>query len=190
MGGAGAGQRGTIRAWGQGEPTGACGRLLIQTPAPCDHSRHPGPRVFADDARGWQCPFAEKWRKDFRGLQEGYGSQVWASRGAQCPRSQASSRGEAKDSALLSSRDAGLLDDSLYCISAWNDQGYEHTAEDPAVLCRVETMPGLGWALRTRHPRPWDSPGKNTGPATTGTLTLEARNVFARCAKDKGEPRP
>ena len=24
-------------------------------------------------------------------------------------------------------------------------------------------------------------------PATTGTLTLEARNVFARCAKDKGE---
>ena len=39
-------------------------------------------------------------------------------------------------------------DDSLYCISAWNDQGYEHTAEDPAVLCRVETMPGLGWALR------------------------------------------
>ena len=39
-------------------------------------------------------------------------------------------------------------DDSLYCISAWNDQGCEHTAEDPAVLYRVETMPGLGWVLR------------------------------------------
>nr|XP_020142061.1 LOW QUALITY PROTEIN: protein O-linked-mannose beta-1,2-N-acetylglucosaminyltransferase 1-like [Microcebus murinus] len=39
-------------------------------------------------------------------------------------------------------------DGSLYCISAWNDQGYEHTAEDPALLYRVETMPGLGWVLR------------------------------------------
>ncbi|XP_010225969.1 PREDICTED: protein O-linked-mannose beta-1,2-N-acetylglucosaminyltransferase 1 [Tinamus guttatus] len=39
-------------------------------------------------------------------------------------------------------------DESLYCISAWNDQGYEHTAEDPSLLYRVETMPGLGWVLR------------------------------------------
>lgn len=39
-------------------------------------------------------------------------------------------------------------DDSLYCISAWNDQGYEHTAEDPSLLYRVETMPGLGWMLK------------------------------------------
>ncbi|KAJ7986264.1 hypothetical protein DPEC_G00338140 [Dallia pectoralis] len=39
-------------------------------------------------------------------------------------------------------------DDSLYCISAWNDQGYEHTAEDPAMLYRVESMPGLGWVLK------------------------------------------
>lgn len=39
-------------------------------------------------------------------------------------------------------------DSSVYCISAWNDQGYEHTAEDPALLYRVETMPGLGWVLR------------------------------------------
>uniref|UniRef100_A0A8C8RC34 Protein O-linked-mannose beta-1,2-N-acetylglucosaminyltransferase n=1 Tax=Pelusios castaneus TaxID=367368 RepID=A0A8C8RC34_9SAUR len=38
-------------------------------------------------------------------------------------------------------------DDSLYCLSAWNDQGYEHTAEDPSLLYRVETMPGLGWVL-------------------------------------------
>ena len=59
-------------------------------------------------------------------------------------------------------------DDSLYCISAWNDQGYEHTAEDPSLLYRVETMPGLGWMLKrdfykeeleTRWPTPeklWD----------------------------------
>ncbi|XP_047230715.1 protein O-linked-mannose beta-1,2-N-acetylglucosaminyltransferase 1 [Girardinichthys multiradiatus] len=39
-------------------------------------------------------------------------------------------------------------DDSLYCISAWNDQGYEHTAEDPGLLYRVESMPGLGWVLK------------------------------------------
>uniref|UniRef100_A0A665W0N7 Protein O-linked-mannose beta-1,2-N-acetylglucosaminyltransferase n=1 Tax=Echeneis naucrates TaxID=173247 RepID=A0A665W0N7_ECHNA len=39
-------------------------------------------------------------------------------------------------------------DDSFYCISAWNDQGYEHTAEDPALLYRVESMPGLGWVLK------------------------------------------
>ncbi|XP_026121001.1 protein O-linked-mannose beta-1,2-N-acetylglucosaminyltransferase 1-like [Carassius auratus] len=39
-------------------------------------------------------------------------------------------------------------DDSLYCISAWNDQGYEHTAEDPSLLYRVESMPGLGWVLK------------------------------------------
>ncbi|KAM7436464.1 hypothetical protein ABFA07_013729 [Porites harrisoni] len=38
-------------------------------------------------------------------------------------------------------------DESLYCISAWNDQGYAHTAKDPAMMYRVETMPGLGWVL-------------------------------------------
>ncbi|KAF7711838.1 protein O-linked-mannose beta-1,2-N-acetylglucosaminyltransferase 1 [Silurus meridionalis] len=39
-------------------------------------------------------------------------------------------------------------DESIYCISAWNDQGYEHTAEDPSLLYRVESMPGLGWVLK------------------------------------------
>uniref|UniRef100_A0AAY5E8Y6 Protein O-linked-mannose beta-1,2-N-acetylglucosaminyltransferase n=1 Tax=Electrophorus electricus TaxID=8005 RepID=A0AAY5E8Y6_ELEEL len=39
-------------------------------------------------------------------------------------------------------------DETLYCISAWNDQGYEHTAEDPSLLYRVESMPGLGWVLK------------------------------------------
>ncbi|CAG2114436.1 unnamed protein product, partial [Medioppia subpectinata] len=41
-------------------------------------------------------------------------------------------------------------DESIYCISAWNDQGYEHTSADPSLLYRVETMPGLGWLLSRR----------------------------------------
>ncbi len=36
-------------------------------------------------------------------------------------------------------------DPSIYCISAWNDQGYAHSCQDPSLLYRVETMPGLGW---------------------------------------------
>lgn len=45
-------------------------------------------------------------------------------------------------------------DPSLYCVSAWNDQGYEHTALDPKLVYRVETMPGLGWLLeRTLYKR-------------------------------------
>lgn len=39
-------------------------------------------------------------------------------------------------------------DPTVYCVSAWNDQGYEHTSTDPALLYRVETMPGLGWILK------------------------------------------
>ncbi|PNF19796.1 hypothetical protein B7P43_G14308, partial [Cryptotermes secundus] len=39
-------------------------------------------------------------------------------------------------------------DKTLYCISTWNDQGYEHTSSDPSLLYRVETMPGLGWILK------------------------------------------
>ena len=41
-------------------------------------------------------------------------------------------------------------DDSLYCISAWNDQGYDNTCDDPAKLYRIETMPGLGWLLKRK----------------------------------------
>ena len=36
-------------------------------------------------------------------------------------------------------------DKTIYCISAWNDQGYQHSVHDPSLLYRVETMPGLGW---------------------------------------------
>ncbi|XP_019644271.1 PREDICTED: protein O-linked-mannose beta-1,2-N-acetylglucosaminyltransferase 1-like [Branchiostoma belcheri] len=39
-------------------------------------------------------------------------------------------------------------DPTVYCVSAWNDQGYEHSCGDPALMYRVETMPGLGWILK------------------------------------------
>jgi len=38
-------------------------------------------------------------------------------------------------------------DETVYCISAWNDQGYDYTVYDPAMTYRIETMPGLGWVL-------------------------------------------
>ena len=38
-------------------------------------------------------------------------------------------------------------DPSIYCISAWNDQGYHHSCLDPEKLYRVESFPGLGWLL-------------------------------------------
>ena len=41
-------------------------------------------------------------------------------------------------------------DPSVYCISAWNDQGYRHSTSDEHLLYRVETMPGLGWMLTAR----------------------------------------
>lgn len=41
-------------------------------------------------------------------------------------------------------------DESLLCISAWNDQAYEHTSSDSSLLYRVETMPGLGWMMRRK----------------------------------------
>jgi len=56
-------------------------------------------------------------------------------------------------------------DSSIYCISAWNDQGYEHTSGDPSKIYRVETMPGLGWILKRSlykdelEPR-WPAPDK------------------------------
>lgn len=39
-------------------------------------------------------------------------------------------------------------DKSLFCVSAWNDQGYIHTTGHRSMLTRVQTMPGLGWVLR------------------------------------------
>ena len=56
----------------------------------------------------------------------------------------------AVDSFSFLSQSIQLLeeDDGLYWISHWNDQGCEHTAEDPALLYHIETMPRLGWVLR------------------------------------------
>ena len=47
---------------------------------------------------------------------------------------------------------AYLLDEdaSLYCISAWNDHGYQHSSANASLLYRVETMPGLGWMMTSR----------------------------------------
>jgi hypothetical protein len=44
---------------------------------------------------------------------------------------------------------AHLLDEdpTLYCVSAWNDHGYQHSAVNATLLYRVDTMPGLGWML-------------------------------------------
>ncbi|KAL3870054.1 hypothetical protein ACJMK2_042671 [Sinanodonta woodiana] len=56
-------------------------------------------------------------------------------------------------------------DKSLYCISAWNDQGYEHSSQDPSLLYRIETMSGLGWMLsrnlyKEELESQWPSPDK------------------------------
>ncbi|KAF1741294.1 hypothetical protein MXB_457 [Myxobolus squamalis] len=39
-------------------------------------------------------------------------------------------------------------DKTVFCISAWNDQGYTHTTGHQSMLYRVQTMPGLGWVLK------------------------------------------
>ena len=39
-------------------------------------------------------------------------------------------------------------DESVYCISAWNDNSYNNTCKDPTMAYRVESMPGLGWVLK------------------------------------------
>ena len=38
------------------------------------------------------------------------------------------------------------MDDSVYCISAWNDHGMTHAVGSGNIFNRVEGMPGLGWA--------------------------------------------
>ena len=56
-------------------------------------------------------------------------------------------------------------------------QGYEHTAEDPALLYRVETMPGLGWVLRKSlykeelEPK-WPTPEKVPWQGRVGRLGI------------------
>ena len=38
-----------------------------------------------------------------------------------------------------------MNDSSIYCISTWNDQGFQHAVHDPLLLYRIGFMPGLGW---------------------------------------------
>ena len=38
-------------------------------------------------------------------------------------------------------------DPSIWCVSAWNDQGFPHTAHDPARMQRTDYFPGLGWMI-------------------------------------------
>lgn len=55
----------------------------------------------------------------------------------------------ARDALIYFNQTLPLLesDSSLYCVSAWNDQGYEHSAGNKSLLYRIETMPGLGWMM-------------------------------------------
>lgn len=41
-------------------------------------------------------------------------------------------------------------DESVFCISAWNDLGYKHSSNDSSLLYRVELFPGLGWILKRK----------------------------------------
>ena len=53
------------------------------------------------------------------------------------------------DALLLFWSSAWLLreDPSLWCVSAWHDQGFPHTAADPRLLTRTDYFPGLGWMI-------------------------------------------
>ena len=42
---------------------------------------------------------------------------------------------------------AWQADRSLWCVSAWNDQGFPHTTADPKRLQRTDYFPGLGWMI-------------------------------------------
>lgn len=41
------------------------------------------------------------------------------------------------------------VDHSLWCVSAWNDNGFKETARNENRLFRTGYFPGLGWMLRS-----------------------------------------
>jgi alpha-1,3-mannosyl-glycoprotein beta-1,2-N-acetylglucosaminyltransferase len=41
-------------------------------------------------------------------------------------------------------------DNSIYCISAWNDHGQSGRIKDNTALYRTDVMPGLGWYLNAK----------------------------------------
>lgn len=45
------------------------------------------------------------------------------------------------------------LDDTLFCISAWNDNGKQHLSRNLSQLHRTDIFPGLGWMIRRQF---WD----------------------------------
>merc|ERR1711920_1001939 len=38
-------------------------------------------------------------------------------------------------------------DPDLFCVSAWNDNGYESLVSDPKDVFRTDVFPGLGWMV-------------------------------------------
>mmetsp|Transcript_13347 Transcript_13347/g.43619 ORF Transcript_13347/g.43619 Transcript_13347/m.43619 type:complete len:609 (+) Transcript_13347:29-1855(+) len=58
-------------------------------------------------------------------------------------------------------------DPSLWCVSAWNDQGYPHVVSDPSSLGRTDFFPGLGWMITGRLWRE-ELAGKWPAKASTG----------------------
>jgi hypothetical protein len=58
-------------------------------------------------------------------------------------------------------------DSSLWCVSAWNDQGYPHVAPNASALGRTDFFPGLGWMITGRLWRE-ELAGKWPEKATTG----------------------
>ena len=57
-------------------------------------------------------------------------------------------------------------DPTLWCVSAWNDQGFPHTAQDAGRLLRTDYFPGLGWMVASPT---WEElRGKWPAAPTTG----------------------
>lgn len=56
-------------------------------------------------------------------------------------------------------------DDSLWCVSAWNDNGKTGLIDEnaPELLYRSDFFPGLGWMLSKKL---WDEIGKEYTNAT------------------------
>jgi alpha-1,3-mannosyl-glycoprotein beta-1,2-N-acetylglucosaminyltransferase len=44
-------------------------------------------------------------------------------------------------------------DSSIWCISSWNDVGYNHLVDDPIRMYRTQFFPGLGWMIERKI---WD----------------------------------
>ena len=68
-------------------------------------------------------------------------------------------------------------DSSVYCVSAWNDQGYEHTTANLSKLYRVETMPGLGWILKRSLYKEELEPKWPT-PEKVWSISIDISNLF------------